>query len=438
MKNDASLVSKAWYALIAANTFALIVTLTANDSSYYQAGSTLNLPLVNVRVTLVQFAFIAPLLLLCGHLYQLAVFRRIKREWDALVDDQRAQQKHDLAWIVAGVLGNPEGASRSDAIETAVKRLLFFWYGPATLIYFWARCIRFHDLPLTAYHVALATIAVGVTAFITREGLRPTPATGKRKLFEALPMFLIAVLSTALGLGALTSAAWYDPGRDPLAKIGVPTTLNLSGADFSSTVHVGSDGSRHGIDFSGRDLRGANFSQAILPWANFERARLDRATFESANLQGANLVETSIADADFKSADFRNDARLAMALGPRASFKGAKAPDANFHGARLCGADFGDADISGIDLADANLTSASFVDTDMHKAGFGGSSLLNAEIGGDVDLTGVTFTQSDMCGAKVKEIVQACTPDPQHRRPQGANGWPTVCRDAYNDLIRPD
>lgn len=81
MKDDASLVSKAWYALVAANTFALIVTLTANDSSYYQATTTWNLPLVNVKVTLVQFAFIASFLLFGAHLYQLAVFRRIKREW---------------------------------------------------------------------------------------------------------------------------------------------------------------------------------------------------------------------------------------------------------------------------------------------------------------------------------------------------------------------
>ena len=290
MKDDASLVSKAWYALVAANTFALIVTLTANDGSYYQANPIWNLPLVNLKVTLIQFAFITPFLLLCGHLYQLAVYRRIKRDWDALVDDQRAEQQRAVAWIVAGVLGNPEDTSRSDAIETAVKRLLFFWYGPATLIYFWARCIRFHDLPLTAYHVALATIAMGVTAFITREGRRPTTATGKRWLFDALPMFLVAALFTGMGGSVLTSAAWYDPGRDPLAKIGVPTTLNLSGIDFSSAVHVGSDGSKLGIDFSGRDLRGANFSQAILPWANFEKSRLDHANFVSANLQGANLT----------------------------------------------------------------------------------------------------------------------------------------------------
>lgn len=356
---------------------------------------------------------------------------------DALADDQRTQQQSELAWIVAGVLGGSDGESRSDAIETTVKRLIFFWYGPTILIYFWARCIRFHDLPLTAYHVVLATIAVGVTAFIMREGRWPTRVARTCKPVVALTAFLGTMICSAVGLGALTTAAWYNPGRDPLGLVGVPTTLNLAGVDFSSAVHVGSDGSKYGIDFSGRDLRGANFSRAILPWASFEKARLDRATFASANLQGAKLSEASIAGANFESADFRNDAILFHVIGPQASFKGAKASLANFHGARLCGADFGDADISGIDLADANLASAAFVDTVMTNARFGGSSLLNAEIGGDVDLAGVTFSESDMCGAKVQGRLQACAPDPQHVRPQGSKGWPTVCRDAYDDKISP-
>lgn len=437
MKDDASLVSKAWYALVAANTLALIVMLTANDSSYYQATTTWNLPLVNVKVTLVQFAFIAPFLLLGAYLYQLAVFRRVKRQLDALTDVQRPQQESELGWIVAGVLGSCDGESRPDALERTVKRLFFFWYGPMILIYFWARCIRFHDVPLTAYHVVLATIAVGVTAYIMREGHWPTRVARTRKPVAALTASLGAMICSAVGLGALSTAAWYNPGRDPLGLVGVPTTLNLAGVDFSSAVHVGSDGSKYGVDFIGRDLRGANFSRAILPWASFEKARLDRATFTSANLQGARLSEASIADANFESADLRGDAILFHVFGPRASFKGAKASLANFHGARLCGADFGDADISGIDLSDANLASALFVDTVMANARFDGSSLLNAEIGGDVDLAGVTFSESDMCGAKVHGRLQACAPDPQHVRPQAVTGWPSVCRDAYDDKISP-
>jgi hypothetical protein len=58
-----------------------------------------------------------------------------------------------------------------------------------------------------------------------------------------------------------------------------------------------------GYDFSGKDLHGADFREASVPWCRFNGCNLRNANFEHANCFGANFDEADLHRANFKNAD---------------------------------------------------------------------------------------------------------------------------------------
>ncbi|HUX59849.1 MAG TPA: pentapeptide repeat-containing protein [Ignavibacteriaceae bacterium] len=72
-------------------------------------------------------------------------------------------------------------------------------------------------------------------------------------------------------------------------------------------------------DFSGKDLRGEDFSNLDLRFANFSRANLSRSNFKNTKLQGAdfksaNLSFSSLEFANAGGADFRDAIMIATNL----------------------------------------------------------------------------------------------------------------------------
>lgn len=56
------------------------------------------------------------------------------------------------------------------------------------------------------------------------------------------------------------------------------------------------------IDFSGKNLQGADFRNASVPYCNFSRCNLRFANFENANCYGANFDEADLHRANLKDA----------------------------------------------------------------------------------------------------------------------------------------
>jgi Pentapeptide repeats (8 copies) len=92
-------------------------------------------------------------------------------------------------------------------------------------------------------------------------------------------------------------------------------------------------------DFSGKDLRDANFTKANLYHSNLSHANLVGVRFFAANLEGANLEG---ADLQLTVLD---QARLTEANLTNANLSGAYAFSAQFKGAIIDGADFTDAEM---------------------------------------------------------------------------------------------
>lgn len=137
------------------------------------------------------------------------------------------------------------------------------------------------------------------------------------------------------------------------------------------------------VDWSGRDMRGVNYTGVDL-----SRARLVGTNFAGGNFNGV----------DFTKADLRN---------------------ASFRNARLVGCDFSDADLTGVDFTGAKLNGCQFTRArlnsselrdvlnscngcDFSKASLSGLDLSNVRANGDdfsgADLRGVNFAGAHLTG----------------------------------------
>lgn len=103
-------------------------------------------------------------------------------------------------------------------------------------------------------------------------------------------------------------------------------------------------------DFSGLDLSGVNFMNAILEGVNFSNADLSEAC-----LIGANLWDAILENANLQGVDF-TDAKLIGADLCGANLEGANLTETDFTNAKITGINF-----AGVDITDdVNLTSVNF------------------------------------------------------------------------------
>jgi uncharacterized protein YjbI with pentapeptide repeats/tetratricopeptide (TPR) repeat protein len=99
---------------------------------------------------------------------------------------------------------------------------------------------------------------------------------------------------------------------------------------------------RDNTDWSGMNLRGANFWSSSLKGANFSQSDLRGANFNEANLTGANLRGANLSQANLRKANLSHadltDAQLQGSDLQDAILFGAKLQNANLQGAKLVGA----------------------------------------------------------------------------------------------------
>lgn len=137
--------------------------------------------------------------------------------------------------------------------------------------------------------------------------------------FRQFAAFLVAFAIVLFPLPALAQATKY-----------YPPPLSYSHAQLT------------GKDFSGQNLRSAEFANANLQYTNFRQAQAEGAIFSGslmteANLHGGNFTNAMLDLTDFTGSDFS---------------------DAIFLEALLLGSTFDDVDITGADFTDAILDGA--------------------------------------------------------------------------------
>lgn len=137
-----------------------------------------------------------------------------------------------------------------------------------------------------------------------------------------------------------------------------------------------------GLSLAGRDLRFAVFEKCVMP----------KAMFGSAHLQGAVFNDSSLHGANFLSADLRGAKMI------RSQLSGSILNDANMRGVQLLYANLQTADLDDAKLQGAVLISANMIDTKMRGSQLQGAILNSAKMVG-ADLSGARFEGASMLGA---------------------------------------
>ncbi len=164
-----------------------------------------------------------------------------------------------------------------------------------------------------------------------------------------------------------------------------------------------------GIDFSGEDLRGANFSNCYLEQCNFSQTNLEganlsgaiaaRCNFSHANLKSVNLKDSNIGACDFNYSDLSHAETEGCEYG-KSNFSYATLTNLDlsnslntlevcFHKADLTGVKFGEATFIETDFSGANFNECQAVSTTFQKCN------LRACHGKQVQLQGSNFIETN-------------------------------------------
>ena len=168
-----------------------------------------------------------------------------------------------------------------------------------------------------------------------------------------------------------------------------------------------------GLILINRDLRGANFRDALFPKADLRYAQLQDADLINAQLQGATLQFAQLQDADLISAQLQG-AALDYANLQGANLAGAHLQGAALVLARLQRADLQSADLQGAalrsaDLQGANLDYANLQGADLRGAHLQGANLRGAHLQGafltGANLQGADLARADLQGAALRAFL---------------------------------
>jgi uncharacterized protein YjbI with pentapeptide repeats len=177
---------------------------------------------------------------------------------------------------------------------------------------------------------------------------------------------------------------------------------NLSNTTLTETI------------FMETDFSGADFSGAHLTGSNFLKPKLDGVNFTGAKAESVNFIEASCEKAVFKNADLTNARFVKNANLKGADFSGAVLDNANLMDADLAGASFVKASLNSANLMKANLNhadltgitarKASFMKADLSDAKMIGANLMEANLK-SAQLVRTDFRMTNLYGAEVMRAV---------------------------------
>lgn len=140
------------------------------------------------------------------------------------------------------------------------------------------------------------------------------------------------------------------------------TGVNWSGKDLHGANYSGADFSKANlshVNFSGGSFSGTDFSSANLEGASFRNAHLAGCDFGNANLSGADFSGATIANCDFTKLNLTNvnfsGAKIAGSDFSKATLNGA-----NLRGAQLTGCELSGVDLRNVDLSKTKITGSNF------------------------------------------------------------------------------
>jgi uncharacterized protein YjbI with pentapeptide repeats len=424
-----------WFSFLGLTLYLAIAALATTHRNLL-LGEPQVLPILNIKVELLPFYVIAPLLYLVFHFYVLmmllllvrtaAPFKRQLRETFPIeADREHYRAKVDNALFLQMLVGMKPEREGLNGILLALIALITIVLAPlATLILMQMMFLPYHSFGITWWHRGIVFADLTLILVMWRRHFVYGGTEGRPFLFRRGSRWQVLVLAATFGLIAvvpwlsLWQGRWAgEPGigRTDFASTanGVvfglfPDRLILAsetivgektldetkkeiasrGGDFVPTIKFDKR-DLQAADLSGADLRGVSLSQAVMGAANLVGARLDGARLDDAHLQGAYLYSAQLRGVELVNAKLQG-ARL----------DGARLEGANLGGARLRGAGLSFAQLQGASLLSSQLEGADLFVAQLQGADLGFARLQGADLNG-AQLQGAHLASAEMSDSEL-------------------------------------
>jgi uncharacterized protein YjbI with pentapeptide repeats len=433
-----------WFSFLGLTLYLAIAALATTHRNLL-LGEAQTLPILNIKVELLPFYVIAPLLYLVFHFYllmMLALLARTAAEFDKQLhttlpgeserERYRAQVGNALfLQLLVGMKGERTGVN---AFLMGLIALITIVLAPlATLVLMQMMFLPYHHLRITWWHRAVVVadlvliVVMTYRCFLPR-GVRKAPlvlGALSRKPRWVTAMAFCALLAVVLAPlvdwlsfrqgrwagepkpSSFTEWAQWMAGRQapPLPQFSPFPQINPDYAATEYGVVFGlfpdrlklSDESIVGeelLEKTKKEIasRGGDFFPTIkLDIRDLQGADLERADLRGVSLAGADLRGASLSDARLDGADLLS-ARLRGANLSRAQLEGA-----NLFNAQLHAADLSEARLQGADLGLAQLQGARLQPDSQYGSPpqLQGANLVNAQLQG-VDLSNAKLQGADL------------------------------------------
>ncbi len=414
--DQASVVATLWVTFLGFAAY-LAIIVGSVDSRQLFFDEPLNLPLVNVKVPLVVFAWLAPMLLVVFQVYLAWAVKLLEERVDrfdellAATADDGAANAHLLRQLPGSIFVQWLADLGSRRWIPRVVAWLTVFVGPLSLLLlFEQRYLPLQDRALTNWQIALFVINLLLLWVIWRNNAEFIAGPRGQRLRRAAEVGLFVIVAFA----AAVSIARIFPNYLNLAGESLVNVAEVTTARDARTagqllrdrlpVHeVHNRNLSHAI-FDGADLRMVAFVNVDLTDASFKNATLSGARFEcAATTDGKSPGKCSKLTSSVMSGATLDEARIARYVDARgAHFEGVSAVQADFSGADLTDAKFG-IDSNGPGAADSP---ASLQCPHLHTALpsgaiFSGADLRASRFDG-ATLNGAIFSGADLCGSSFR------------------------------------
>ncbi len=444
---------KIYISMLAGCAYSWLTIATTTDVDLITNSAASPLPIIQTRVPIVSFYWVAPVVLLLIYFY---LHFNLRRLWialatlPALFPDGRPLDQFAYPWLLTGLprryFKHLENRPAIDHLEELIVVFLAWWLTPLTVMGLWLRLLPRHDIWGTGFQVGLIIVSVWGALYLYRSaseilrGEETEPFTNRawlrgKRIRQPIGVGIVGAACLFLSHAAISGTfpfMFLGNGRlyseeailkNPWTWLPEPLGFFLSVANL-----VDEEISTKPIDFRHltsaeqvKAVRGAKLGHANLRYATALGVFLVNADLGRANLEGALLMDSDLRGA---SLPFAN---LKLAILTDADLSGANLSWAYLRWAEMNGANLEGADFSYANLSEAILLGANLRDVNFKRAKLQGSWFIVDKVigeGPDLLLGAQNLTQ--------EQLDQACG-DSRTRLPPGLTIEPCSEEDLFLD-----
>jgi uncharacterized protein YjbI with pentapeptide repeats len=422
---------KLFLSLLAGCLYSWLTIATTRDAHLITNRVSSPLPIIQTPIPIVGFYVVAPVLLLCLYFYFHFCLQRLWEEFGSLpavFTDGKPLYTRTDPWLLNDLVRSHVSRLKKERpflsyFQEWLSVALVWGLVPTTMIFFWGRYLKRHEMVWTTLLVLILAIAFVAAIRLYRlagktlRGDPRKPFAWKEALkdsnfyLRAFSPVLIAFILMLVSLGAVYGLPRYQTAIydtvvprsrwNPLTW--VPSIMRVAHnspfADLTDTDDFlkppGWKGKTDDVDQEFANIRGTNLNSMNLRYAFARDAFLPKAQLSESDLEGSTFASADLRQANLQGANLEF-ANLNNTLMQRAKLDGAHLEHSFAQGIQLHAAFLRDSH-----LESANLQYASLIDADLSRAELKDANLMDAWLN-KASLDYATMTGTRLAGAHLE------------------------------------